>query len=392
MSTARIIKATGREWVAGLTWRSFADRPTLAERRQDAKELGAEWVALRNTAQVIQAGFCGVVDERKPRRLYSLAAAIAESQRQPWLGTYKLADDLWWYVAVRDGQAILPDGDVIGSQAAVQEARHRHENFADWNFVEGTLEDLLPILSSSRGPDELVPLRSVEPISPWRIATPIVAAILVSLGGAWLWHRHVEAEQRARLAAIAEERARILAEQKASSPLVSTPTPDRWLAACASVIGSVPIAEQGWTVSAVSCGATAVSIGWKRQPAATVLQRPQGALSSDGNNIDQSIPLGSLRSGHDKARGLQAGDAVLYGLLQPLNIQVRISAPPVPPGLPGAQAGSAAKPPPIPSQSVNFKLPISPFGVDFNQVPGLRLSFLKRTKSGWDIQGMLYGR
>lgn len=390
MTQTKVIKVGNREWIAGLAWRSFADKPSLAERRDDAKELGADWVALRNTSQVIQAGFCKAVERRNPRRLYSLAAAIAESQRQPWLGTFRLSDDVWWYIAVRDGQSVLPGGDVVGDYDTVMEARQGHESSDDWNIQDGTLEDLTPILTAASSADELVRLRSVEPISPWRIIAPALGVLLVVGGGVWLWHRHVEAEQRERAAALRAERARLLAEQKAISPLKTTPSPDRWLAACEAVIGRLPLTESGWSLSGVSCGGSSASVKWKRLPLATVAQRPVGALSRDGNSVTENIGLGALKHGMDDAHGLTAGDDALFELLQPIGVQARISAPPSKPTLPGAR--SSHKPPPIPSQSVSFKLPIAPFDIAFDEVPGLRLDFVKRGKDGWTIQGMIYGR
>ncbi|MDD2859893.1 MAG: type 4b pilus protein PilO2 [Acidiphilium sp.] len=391
MTTARIINVGDRQWIAGLVWRSFADRPKLAELREDAKDLGAHWVAVRGTSQVIQAGFCPAVESDRPKRIFSLAAAIAQSQEQPWLGIYQLSDDLWWYLAVRDGQAVLPDGDVVGSYETILEARQRHENYADWKYLKGTLgEDLLPILEAARGSDALVPVRSVEPVSPWRVILPGIAAMLVVAGGVWLWHRHVEAVERHRMEALAAERARILAEQKAVSPLLSSPSPDQWLAACAAAIGPVNVSDDGWVNAGIACGATSATVTWKRDTGATVAQRPSGALSGDGNSVVQSIAWPALPHGADDAQGLVASDNALYALLQPLGVQAQISAPPAPPRLPGST--DTTKPPPIPAQSVAFTLPVAPFGIGFDQVPGLRLTFLLRKPDGWSIQGMIYGR
>ncbi len=391
MTSAQVIEAGERRWIAGLVWRSFPDRPKLGDLRGDAKDLGAEWVAVRGTSQVIQAGFCPGIENEKPKRIYSLAAAIAESQEQPWLGIYQISDDLWWYLAVRDGQAVLPDGDVVGSYETILEARQRHESYADWKYLKGTLQDdLLPILKAARGADALVPVRSVEPMSPWRVIVPGVTLLVFIAGAGWLWNRHIAAEQRDRAEALAAERARILAEQKAVSPLLSSPAPDAWLAACSAATGPVPVADHGWLSVAVGCGPSSATVTWKRATGATVASRPPGALSADGNSVVQSINWPPLQHGTDDARGLAVSDVALYRLLQPLGVQARISAPPSAPRLPGA--ASSAKPPPIPSQSVAFTLPVAPFAIAFNQIPGLRLTSLQRKRAGWAIQGMIYGR
>ena len=190
--------------------------------------------------------------------------------------------------------------------------------------------------------------------------------------------------------ALAAERARILAEQKAVSPLLSSPSPDQWLAACAAAIGPVDVSDDGWVNAGIACGATSATVTWKRDTGATVSQRPPGALSGDGNSVVQSISWPALPNGTDDAQGLAASDNALYALLQPLGVQAQISAPPAPPRLPGST--DTTKPPPIPAQSVAFTLPVAPFGIGFDQIPGLRLTFLQRKPDGWSIQGMIYGR
>lgn len=73
-------------------------------------------------------------------------------------------------------------------------------------------------------------------------------------------------------------------------------------------------------------------------------------------------------------------DAALYDLFQPIGVQAQIGNP--------VEDNNGG----FETQFVSFTLPISPFDIDFNQVPGLRLDSLKWTESGWMLEGKLYGK
>lgn len=373
VSRAEIVNAVGRGWIAGLTWRSFASYPTLGERREDAQALGAEWVVLRESFDIIQAGFCPSITKSRPKRLYSLAAAVAEEYQQPWCGVFKLSDKSWWYIAVRDGQAVLPDGDVVGDYATVLAARRRHESYGDWNIHDGALEDLLPLLEFSKKNLHLAHVRSVEPVPVWKAVLPAVLAVIILVVGVFLYQQH--------------ERQVVRAAQQAAhkvivnmSPLRRTPEPDDWLAACAQVLQPLPVSVNGWLASNVSCTQGEANIMWGRLEGATIATRPPGLLSEDGNKVIQIRAFGQISSGADIMRAADQEDAALYNLLQPLGVQAQISKPLV-------DSGGGFE-----TQDVDFTLPVPPFDIDFNEVPGLRLESLVWTESGWTLEGKLYGK
>lgn len=377
MRRAEIIKADGQDWVVGLSWRSFSGRPNLRERREDARSLRADWVALRETHDVAQAGFCAEIPGRKPRRLYSLAAAIAEEYKQPWMGVFRIHDNLWWYIAVRDGQAILPDGDVVGDYTAILDVRRRHEAYDDWNVHDGTIEDLLPILEFARKSHGLAQVRDVEPTPLWKGVLPIalVAAVLVGGGALFIHHQHFvrKAEHEALVEAMR-------AHEESLSPLMKMPTPNTWLAACQAAIGSQKLTENGWLADKVSCAGESFTVHWQRLDNATVLSMPQGDLSDDGNEVLQEKSLGYMPLGQNIMASYIMEDKRLFALLQPIGVQISLS-----------------KPTPFSGhtfsvQTVNFTLPISPFDINFNQVMGLRITSLEWTTTGWDIGGVIYGR
>lgn len=377
MSRVKIIKAAGKDWIVGLSWRSFSERPSLRERREDARSLGADWVALRETQDVAQAGFCKAVAGRKLGRVYSLADAVAEEYKQPWLGVFKLKDNLWWYVAVRDGQAILPEGDVVGDYATILEVRRRHEAYGDWNVHDGTIDDLLPILELVSKSSAVSRVKSVEPPPIWKGLLPVAFASSVVLVGALIYvnHQH-QVHKAAREAFVAVIKAR----EQMVSPLVKTPPPNEWLAACMLVLEPQKLAENGWLADKVSCTGKIVVIHWLRIGNATVLSRPQGDLSSDGNMVLQQKAMEGLPPGDNTMVNYIKADEEIFALLQPIDVQANIGK--------ATRFSTDA----FFTQDVQFTLPISPLNINFDQVTGLRITSLEWTTNGWVIGGEIYGQ
>lgn len=377
MSRVEIINAGGRDWVAGLTWRSFSERPSLRERREDAQLLGADWVALRETLEVTQAGFCKAIGNRKHRKLYSLAAAISEEYQQPWLGVFKVSEKLWWYIAVRDGQAVLPDGDIVGDYATVLEVRRRHEAYGDWNVYDGTLDDLLPLLELSSKSHGLAPVMPVEPPPIWKGLLPLSLSLLLFIVGVSLYLHH---RSQVRLAAQNAMDAIIRARQQSISPLQDTPLPNTWLAACQAILEPQRLAMEGWLADSVSCADHDAIIMWERLGNSTVLTRPPGVLADDGNKVLQRHFMGQLPSGSNMMINYVDEDEQLYNLLQPIDVQATVSR--------AVRRGNHT----YFVQTISFVLPISPFDINFNKVIGLRITSLDWTPTGWAISGAIYGK
>lgn len=368
-----IISAVGRSWIAGLTWRSFAAYPTLSERREDAQALAAEWMVLRHSFDIIQAGFCPALKNRKPRGLYSLAAAIAEEYPQPWCGIFQLNEKSWWYIAVRDGQAILPDGDVVGSHAKVRTIQKQHESYADWNVHDGKIEDLFPLLEFSKKNLSMGKVKSVEPTPVWKALAFIFLVLIAIAGGVSLYLEHKHQVHKAAQKAFHNVMFSV-------SPLERTPAPDDWIQNCLSIVEPLKISENGWLASKASCSGNQATIIWERLNGATVVSRPAGVLSKDGNQVIQTQYFPSMIHGQDIIENYTLEDDALYRLMQPINVQVEI-------GDPIYNSGSGFE-----VQTVNFTLPFEPLNVDLNKVPGLRVDTLDWTESGWTIQGKLYGK
>jgi len=376
-----------------MTWAAYEDIPDKDELRDDAKRLNSTWSALRIGEDCIQAGFCRALEGVKVRKLYSLAAMLADSRKQPWLGTFKIEENLWWYVAVRDGHAILPDGDVLGGEEEIYAARDRHSGYTDWNYVDGDLALLQDLIKDID--ERPTPIKSLEGIP--RLRQMIAGAGIVGLAGAavggYWWYqdakRH-EAMERMR-AQLAKEVPEV--KPVASTPATTFPLATDLLQACGRAV-TQPISRYGWLIDNVSCAVNSATIVWARKDGATVEFRPEGVLSADGQQVTQTIDLRlSQQSADDRIPLSEAWDQLLAwsqaaGFTATATANTAASDK-KPSSLPGATPDAA----PVPTEkSVNISVKVSPFDLDLSDIPGLRLTNIKMSAGGWDLIGVLYGR
>lgn len=383
-----------------MSWSSYEDKPSKDELKLDAERLRSDWVAVRVSESAIQAGFSAPIDGIKtPSKLSSLAAMLADSYEQPWLGIFKISDGLWWYIAVRDGHAVLPDGDVIGGQEEIIAARDRHAGYGDWNFVEGDLSALAELINQIDA--KVTPVRSLTTgnLSLEKVSIAGFIVIAIICGGAWWWHQKQLAEEQAR----ALERAKLKAQLASgapiapiASPLITSPTPETWLSACRSVIYKLPISSYGWKIKKVACNTSNVLVTWNREDGATVANRPDGNISEQGDTIEQNIALGALENGkEDNTIELQDAKTKLRAWAQAANLTLAFVSN-APPALPGATTPTGPDGKTLPAQrpnaNITIDMPISPFGLELSVIPGLRLTSLNSTDKDWHLEGTLYGR
>lgn len=392
---SRIIKIAKRNWLAGMTWSSFEDTPSKDDLKKDAQRFGATWTCVRVNESVIQAGFSAPVgDDKQPTKLYSLAAMLADSREQPWLGIFRLEEGLWWYIAVRDGHAILPDGDVVGGEDEIHAARDRHAGYTDWKYIEGDISLLDEFIQSIEG--KPTPVRSLVrkkfPVVLFVLA--VIVLFVIGSGGYIWWNQKQQGVEKERIAAMAKVREQMLAGQTAvstNSPLLSTPQPNDWLAACGSVISEIPLSKNGWQIDAVMCDAQLATIHWIRKEGATVAIKPDGNLSAEGDEVQQNIPLEGLnQKGTNNAIDLPTEKVILRAWAQAAKFTLAMNDVVDAPPLPGATVVAA----PVQTAQANFKLniPVSPFELDMSVIPGLRLTGLISTDKGWIVEGILYAR
>ena len=395
------IKLGDRHWAIGMRWRTYEASPVRRELILEADDLDAQVMARRISHELRQVGF-GAVDPGAalPKRLYSLAAAVAAAHAQPWLGIFRLGDDLWWYIAVRDGHAILPDGDVVGSEAEILAARQRHQSFPDWQFVEGNAADLTALLAGQGRKlalHRVLPCRTTLPLL--QIAAA-VAGLGVVGGGAWFWHHHQVVLQAERAARLAAYRAKMRASQVVQSPLQALPGVAAWMDACGTIISRHGLLYEGWAVARVDCADGKVTFRWARGPGATASLRPPGDLAQSGDAVVETISLPKLAPGQNDATSFAIANAALYGLIQSLGAQGQIRAATNPAGLPGAPAAAGGRG--IASEQVQIETRFPPFSVDWSSVSGFRVQALTTSaladgmqddpSPSWQMTGVIYER
>ena len=395
----QLITIGKRHWLAGMSWASYETLPRKEELREDAVRLtqSPRWFALRNGDEAIQAGFSEAdLNPRHVNKINSLAAMLADSKVQPWYGYFQIAEDMFWYIAVRDGNAILPDGDVIGSRADVDAARQRHATFTDWNVVEGDLALVESMLQNSDC--KPTPLRSLYPHK--ALVSDMIARgvlLIVVVAGFWWWHLH-DLETESARSQLQQQMDAQQTEKPAPTVeeiLAAMPQPSQWLSACHDALYPIALSNQGWQLDHVDCHATSAIAHWKRGDGATVAQRPEGVLLNDDNAVDQSIPLKwSENHINEKIVSLTMAQQVLRAWTQARGLPLTMAQTGTKPLLPGAKPDKSAIALPVNNLSVTIDMP-SPFasGAEFDAIPGLRLiSMQSRPEGIWTVQGVIYGR
>lgn len=402
-------------WYLGMHWNAFDTAPSFGEIRSEAEHLGADRYALRVSELAVQAGFAKEPLKHGPKvqgKAYSLAARLASAVAEPWFGVFDLGDGNYWYIAVRDGYSILPDGDVIGSSDEIELVRDSHSGFNDWKIVKGdlqTLEELLGTIAEQEssgaipkaklvvvnqlGAGTQLPLR--------RIAIGVSAFCLI--GGALYWQK-VQDEQRAQLAARQARVSQANSQtEKELAPLAS-PLPNDWLQACQEKLLPLPLAQHAWKLSQVSCEEKTASAQWKLTPGATVKERPKGVLNPDGSQVDQSFDLqfasnerpsqspGSLEENLLNLRFIAQSSGMDLQLATPVDQNAT--------ALPG-QANSMGMlnvnqtANVLPKRGFVLTSKVAPFAIDFSTVPGMRIAKLNSSlgdADGWKLEGTVYGR
>ncbi|MDR3535211.1 MAG: type 4b pilus protein PilO2 [Acetobacteraceae bacterium] len=387
-----IVEIGGRKWAAGFTWRIYNERPTNQSIQDEGQTLEADWVAIRRGPEAIQVGFGAKPDGvSSTRGICSLAAAAAEQQEQPWLGIYQITEDLWWFLAVRDGHAVLPDGDLVGTKAEVEAARDRKAGFLnDWNYVAGDANDLAVLVAAAGRKRTRVEALNAPPrwLAP---ALAGLAAVVILGAGAALWShleaRWAEQARQEQLARDAAARARQAAVRQASI-LETMPAPAGWLAACRDTVSRLPLSVGGWQLGPYDCSGNAVHVAWRRGPGATPAAAPPGDIESGGGAIKELISLPGSPVGQNNAVPLQEAEARLYSLLLPIGARVAVTKAAAGQNLPGSPTVHL-----MPRETFQAELPIAPFSVRWDTIPGLVLESASSTGNGaWILKGSLYGR
>lgn len=413
-----ILQIGKTRWLLGMHWDAFDTAPSIGEIKKEAKSMGANMYALRISDLAVQAGYFS--DEQFPKvkgssRLYSLAARLAGAVAEPWFGVFDLGDGAYWYIAVRDGYSILPDGDKVGSFDEIEAARANHAGFNDWKTVNGSIEDLESLLAEIAKQEQASGIKKIKlvPVEYFGQKTIVYAkwmgiagGVCVLAGGLSLWQYedHKKQEELRQQ----QERARVVTQEqnRALAPLAS-PLPNAWLSSCKEILFATPIVQDGWQMANVSCAGEQALLEWRLSPGATVRNRPAGALSSDGTIVSQTLALdmsklvpllpsalpGPLPENLETLRFIAQSTGMTLDLVASEQSNSNL------PGQVSAAVNSAADHlngalQKLKNQPFRLAMKTSPFAIDFDSVAGLRLTKISSpiaSDKGWEIEGVVYG-
>lgn len=390
-----------RNWVIGLDWVTYHERKPKSEVIREAKEQNAQFVFRRDADESVQDGFSHYMKGiKKPSQLRSLAASLAEGTAQPWRGIYQISDNLWWYIAVRDGFAILPDSDVVGTSEEINIAMRAHQGMGGWRTWTGNLADLEDLVINKT-------TRSSKPIVVDQTKTKIYllsgcALIGLGIGGVYLHHKH-ELQLQQDLKAMEQHRLiqQRIEEEKAlenmPSPATHMPMPNEMLEACWDKANALPVFNEGWELAKFSCDQENLNVLWQRGPGATLYAAPAGGIMKQGEEIESQIKLNINNKTPDNTGEIETAAREMQSLLQLAGVDDATISIDIPRPKPIKQSDMSLKsapppPPPPPTARVEFTWPTFPIGTNWDAVPGLRIKSVEKDAKGWDVTAIIYGK
>lgn len=397
-----VVEIHGKPYYLGMHWYSYEITPQLGEIQERADLIDAQSYVLRVGESALQVGFCDASFDDLPSGTLSLAALLADGAPQPWLGSFEIAPGRWWYIAVRDNNAVLPNGDILGTEEEITQAQGEHAAYIDWNYHGGTLDDLGKMVATIEAKGSRQRLKSVRTTPTQRRRQFIAAgatAIALAAGAAGYWY--YDDQQAQEVMQLQRDRQARLKQGKVDaakaafvSPFYTTPAPAKVLDACRQVFAATPISNNGWVADRITCTASAATIEWTRGEGASVRHMPAGVVTDDGEKGTQIVPF-SLQADPESADGLvKLADAKMALLAWAQEGGFTFKATPLPP--PQIPDGVDPKdlPPVLPALSFVIGSTVSPLDMaeDFSSYPGLRLTTLKESPTGWITEGVLYGK
>ncbi len=412
---AQSLKVPGASvrFALGLNWRHESERP----KGQRLKELAADrgrWGMVRKTAAgSFQVGFVApIAGVDKAGMLASLADAVAEAHTAPWRGVFQLADGRYWYVAVGEGYAILPDGDRVCTADELATLEAAHASHGTWREVKGGIEELSELVVGFKAKAFLkdfapriggaIPRRA-------KLVLSLVCAMSAIVGGIAFFIHH---QDLARKEAVAAEKKRQALAALRAAPVVAVekPEPRPWaevpgvrltVAACRDEWSAQALEKHGWVLQAWSCtaGAAGVEIAtkWHREGGfahdAPGMLDPSGELAFDTRsdafewNLSDSTKAEQLPGSIETSRASWTL-AQRYGLALQLE-----AAPQAAPAVPGS-SGDKPRPKWL-ARRETWSLPFAPwlgFAAGFEGLEGLRISSVQvdLTSDVWTVVSDVY--
>ena len=305
----KIINVAGKSYFAGLSWQTLSASDNVKEK---IKELGNGYYCVRNLSGMINIGYSEDLDG-KYKKLYSLASNVANAKKEPWLGVFRIEDDLYWLIAVRDNQAIIPDGDVIGTKEEIDKVFQETISIGEWDSIieAGEIKDLEALLTAGGS-------YVLSSSKKYNIIFVVVIGALLAAFVLYFYHKQKLQSIKPKV---------FIPKVFAKKAVVkipgykTMPKPALILYKCKEELNSLPGSYYGWKADELSCTANGISVVYKKQPFGTTLIAPKGDIGQNGLEVTKNISVNLTRP--VKFRKLLSRNGALkliYGYMQEFNI------------------------------------------------------------------------
>ncbi|CAB3730658.1 hypothetical protein LMG22037_05553 [Paraburkholderia phenoliruptrix] len=391
------------EFAAGLSWRTETRWPKPDALRAWSVR-GGRWGLVYKTGEGrTQVGLCApIAGFDRPGKLRSLAASVASQRVAPWRAVYDLGDGRFWYIAVRDRKAIIPDGDQIGTKSDIDRVWNSHSKLGNWNEVsEGTVEDIVDMVLAASTMPSLRDLQSRPWFSAVKLAVVGAAAALLATAAVWgvrkglAYIRHTGQAATHGVALSVPRRPAV--SEALAHPWAHEPAPSAAFDACHRAWSTQALSDPGWPLTSWSCSVThdgiSVAAGWLREDG--LATDAPGVLAQDGQSASASTVIAVRFEGASAppdATRLASRKMAAFAQSRGFPITFDGTGQPALPGAaPSASTSSAWT-----SSNVTLEVPWAPW-LDlkqaFDNVDGLRIrsiSWQSATET-WTVAGTLYG-
>ncbi|MDA8095271.1 MAG: type 4b pilus protein PilO2 [Betaproteobacteria bacterium] len=412
-TVARIVTLPGikHRFAAGMYWNHEERRPSAATLAKNSKEFGRWGLGRQTLLKSWQSGYTAPIPGVKSTDgILSLAAVIADVRPEPWQGMYELGDGVYWLIAVRDNQQIIPGGDAIGGYddiVRLQAEIASITSHTQWDYRHGNAQELAQIILTD-GAKYLSSARIKDLQHKSWVAPMMTAAGVAVVGGVGmhLWHAHEARVAIERAQALARERAieRAMAQKAAAAaqhvvPWQQVPTVGNFLGACERAWNAQSLDIGGWNLARWDCvlEGAGVSIRTRWTNAGGTPFEAPGTISPDG----MTSRLAGTGPQVDPVSPpiVEDFDAAARSLLDIQSIgaaKIAIRRDQAQPGPNPAMNTSPAQPWGVAQVHIESAAPLwsLDLGDRLDAIPGLRLeeASWSRANGGWMSSGDLYVR
>lgn len=309
----KIIEINSKSYYAGLSWQTLSATENVKKRIKNFKK---GFYCVRNLSGMINLGYAEET-YGKYKKLPSLAASVANAKKEPWLGVFRISEDLYWCIAVRDNQAILPDGDIVGNKEDADKFFQETISIGEWDSIieNGDIDDIELILTGK--PTYVLLVK--KPINYLVIIGGLLLIILI-----FLYLKHSEKKK----SKIFLPKIPINNKQIKHTPgykLISKPS--FIFNSCKNELSKLPQSYYGWEVSSLNCSINNITVIYKKQNFGNTFKTPKGIISPSGNIVTQTInthfPIST------NTRHLLSSQDIfkfVYGYMQEFNIHGTINS------------------------------------------------------------------